>query len=1536
MTTGEVGGELGPYRLGLLLGEGGMGEVYKAFDDRLGRWVAAKRLRGDAGAEARERFRREARTLARLGHPGIVQIFDIVEDQAGDWIVMELVEGSTLAELGTGGPLDVGLAIDFGRQIASALGAAHASGIVHRDLKTENVMVLPFGHAAAGRIKVLDFGLAGGVTTISAAGMLAAGRRTTVSQPGRIAGTPRAMSPEQASGIGAGARSDLFSLGVLLYEISTARSPFLARTSEETLRRVVHHHPPPARRLNPRIPGEFSELIARLLEKDPRRRPRTATAVAAGLAAIAAVDPVYRVSSCDLSRIESTSQIPRLGVGATTADAAVGDAGHDDAVVATLLSSALVAAGGLGEELGGPEAKALVQRRNRLARDLLEVHGGKEIDLGGGAAFERANSLLLFDRPWNAVSYALAYHEGLRRDPLGPALVARVGIHLSEMILRRDAPLDVAGGDRSIELGGPAAPSVARLASLAAGGQTLLTRAACEMARRGAASEPDRDLRHPFGGIEENLQWRSHGHYRFRGIGDVEVFEVGVPGVAPLSAPDGSREVRRVLPRGDKREYRQRADRWDLARASLETASAVPASAPGQRPATSRGARIPMVTIRVWPPPEPPEQPYPVLLPYSHPDFMAGRAREVARLRRLLEMPVPILGLAAPSGVGKSSLLLGGLVPTLRAARVPVALVRHPAEAGVASRLIGDLLDGAEPVDDRDARGFVERLAEVERLAGRAPILVLDQFEDVLGKGAEARIKLGILMAASVARRPGLTAPTCRWLIAYRREFYGRLNAWLGDVLANARALGVAGIEALPHDLSRVERFHSMALAPLATPPPAAREPLVESTRVFLAAIEKPLALADTSPPGPGSASGSPLPQGEGRGVRGGDACVAPTDPGRTRGEGTCPWHFPPGHAERLARAFAEARLASPDAPLAPELQVVLAHLLAEAGVDGRVTVPDDPGPLIDRALEDHLRRAPEAAFPESTARATRRARALLALRELCVGPAPGGHATAAGRRVVSRREGLGAGDLARVIGDDGEQILEALATPLTRLVVVRDAPDCNPAGSAGILPAGGPRWVLAHDRMAEAVVRLVEEEGRSGKLLIDSELLALRRFVTLRTALHRSGEVKASTRVPRHRFRRIWEHAEALLRDDEARAWFAACRRRRRADRQRLAAIAAVVTLFLALVGSGAWTWARRLAEHRALLEQVAQGEPETTFRALDVLASRSDGDGPVPDAELLDLLRQRDAPMDVLESGLGGLDGPRRGAAVLRAVEIALPWVEETPRDPALIANLVWALDFAPGRDRLFAERARALREQVLAPLRRLRPAPPLPAAGDPDWIQVPAGRFQMGTGSEEKGEDRERPRHEVTVSAFRMQRHEVTNAEYRRLVPDHHLGAGDDLPALNVNWYAAYTYAAWLGGRLPTEAEWEYAARAGCPYAYCTRDGRETTADTVAWTQESSRDATAGEIGPPWPVMRLEPNPWGFYDMLGNLWEWTVDWSGAYQGGPRRDPWGSSVSNGGTRVVRGGAFHFSAGRARVAHRTWGKPGTKIVKRGLRPVLP
>ncbi|MCG8459982.1 MAG: SUMF1/EgtB/PvdO family nonheme iron enzyme [Holophagales bacterium] len=1416
-----------------------MGEVYKAFDDRLGRWVAVKRVRGSAGDKEKQRLRKEARTLARLGHPGIVQIFDWVQDDDGDWIVMELIDGPTLAELRRSGPLQPALVVDYGRQIASTLAAAHGSGVVHRDLKTENVMVLPSGH-----IKVLDFGLARhlAVDSTSVSATLPHGVRAPAeadeaeaieSKAGRIVGTPRAMSPEQAMGREVDARSDLFSLGILLYELLTARSPFAARSVGETLRRVVEHHPPAAQRLHPRVPHGLSRLVDRLLEKESAQRPTSASEVEEALKAMASGDPLASSAGDGLSQVQTVDRTVDADSESSTTGASISSGpAHDTVVVTTLLMSDLVGSTQLVEELGDRRAAALFRRHDRLARDLVKTHDGREIDKTDGF-------LLLFERPWNAVVYALAYHEALA--DLG--LSARVGIHLGEVVLHRNAESDVRRGAKPLEVEGLAKPTAARLMSLAVGGQTLLTRAAYEVARRSSTD----------GRGTDDLQWPGHGRYRFRGLADeVEVFEVGLPDRAPLKRPEGSDKAHRVVesPSLDRR--------LAAARADLQPRALLPTDP--QRPA---------VTLRDWPPPELPEHPYPVLLPYSHPDLLAGRDAEISKLWRLLETQVPILGLSAPSGTGKSSLLMGGLVPLMRAAGVPVAVARHPAEAGLGARLVGDLLDGADPPPDHDAWAFVERLTEVERLAGTPAILVLDQFEDVLRTEARAaRRGLGLMMATSLARRPDLWSAPCRWLLAYRREFDGRLRTWLRDVLREARAADLTAVNLLPHDLSGPERFHRLALPPLATPPPGSENPLQASTEVFLSAIETPLSLEDVEQ----------IPR--------------------------FPWFLADGHAERLARSFAEARLSRPDAPLAPELQVVLAHLLSRADPDGRLQVPEDVGGLIDQALDEHLRRALEQAFPTDRAdSATRRARALLALREL---------ATSSGRR----EDGLSAEQLTRAIGKDGQSVLEQLSTPLTRLVWVREASD-------------GLRWTLSHDRLAEAVVRLVDEQGRQGRLLIDEELLAQRRFVTLRSELFRSGQKDASTRVSERRFQNIREHAEALLWDGERRAWFAACESRRRTDRLRLAVAGSAALVVLILIAFGTWTWAERVAELRAWREQVAGAEPEEAFQALHRLTTESDAE----DAELLALLKQRDVPMDVLEWGLGGLDEPERSEAVLRAVEIALPWLDETPEDPVLIANLVWALDYSPSRHTDSAEQAYALRARVLEPLRRLRPPPPPPEPNDPDWIQVPSGTFLMGTAADEEGVDDERPQHQVRVSAFRMLRHEVTVAQYRRLVPEHQPGASKDLPAAHASWYAAYTYAAWLGGRLPTEAEWEYAARAGCAFVYCTRNGAETSVDTVAWTLRNSRVASTGELRPH-PVMALEPNPWGFHDMLGNLWEWTVDGYRPYPEGPQSDAWGRAPS-GGRRVTRSGHFRSEARRTRVADRNWFAPGFVHELQGLRVVF-
>ena len=265
---------LGPYRLVERLAAGGMGEVWRAWDGRLKRPVAVKHVLPQILDQpgARERFRREAEAGARLTHPAVVQIYDLVESPEGDWLVMELVVGKTLRQLLSAGPLDLRSALQWGCEIAGGLAAAHAQGVLHRDLKAGNVMITAEGHA-----KVLDFGIA---RALSPEGSV---QEMTLSQTGTVVGTSYAMSPEQVLGLPLDPRSDLFSLGSLLYEMLSGEAPFRASSDAATLARVCSYRPLPARQLRAEIPAEVSELVGRLLEKEPNARPRDAGEVAARL-----------------------------------------------------------------------------------------------------------------------------------------------------------------------------------------------------------------------------------------------------------------------------------------------------------------------------------------------------------------------------------------------------------------------------------------------------------------------------------------------------------------------------------------------------------------------------------------------------------------------------------------------------------------------------------------------------------------------------------------------------------------------------------------------------------------------------------------------------------------------------------------------------------------------------------------------------------------------------------------------------------------------------------------------------------------------------------------------------------------------------------------------------------------------------------------------------------------------------------------------------------------------------------------------------
>lgn len=273
--------DVAPYRIVKRIGAGGMGEVFLATDDRLGRQVAIKRIRPDRDPndQVQERFRREARFAASLTHPSIVQVHDILERDDALYVVMEWVEGENLhAHLQRRGPLPVPELVRIGHDLASALAAAHQRGIVHRDVKAENVLL-----ETGGRIKLTDFGIAKRLP--SGSGLTGTEEGLTADQA--VIGTFRVLSPEHAQGQEVDHRSDLFSLGVLLYEAATGTSPFGSGNTLDTLRRIVEAEPEPVDALRPEIPRPLAQLVLRLLAKHPSLRPRSAREVELELAEIA-------------------------------------------------------------------------------------------------------------------------------------------------------------------------------------------------------------------------------------------------------------------------------------------------------------------------------------------------------------------------------------------------------------------------------------------------------------------------------------------------------------------------------------------------------------------------------------------------------------------------------------------------------------------------------------------------------------------------------------------------------------------------------------------------------------------------------------------------------------------------------------------------------------------------------------------------------------------------------------------------------------------------------------------------------------------------------------------------------------------------------------------------------------------------------------------------------------------------------------------------------------------------------------------------
>ena len=267
------GTQLGPYEILAPLGAGGMGEVYRARDTRLDRTVAIKILPAQFSSDPvrKQRFEREAKSISSLNHPHICMLFDIGQQNGTDFLVMECVEGETLANRLEKGPLALDQVLKYGTQIADALDKAHRSGIVHRDLKPANIMLTATG------AKLLDFGLAKpALPPATAATLTAAASPSPVTEQGTILGTFQYMSPEQLQGIELDARSDIFSLGAVLYEMVTGRRAFAGKSQLSVATAILEKEPEPVSDVKPMTPESLDHTIRRCLAKDPEERWQTA------------------------------------------------------------------------------------------------------------------------------------------------------------------------------------------------------------------------------------------------------------------------------------------------------------------------------------------------------------------------------------------------------------------------------------------------------------------------------------------------------------------------------------------------------------------------------------------------------------------------------------------------------------------------------------------------------------------------------------------------------------------------------------------------------------------------------------------------------------------------------------------------------------------------------------------------------------------------------------------------------------------------------------------------------------------------------------------------------------------------------------------------------------------------------------------------------------------------------------------------------------------------------------------------------------